>query len=238
MGDRMTLKKINEGLVRRRSPLEALREARDRDARQERIREIAIKTMPGHEALVMLLDASGSMLDYADGGGATRVTKLQAAMDAARLLVENSIEGVTSIGVIMFGSTAQVLSTINRDLGEVKSKLFVGNVIASGSTRMEIGLESCAHQLQGAKNPIRRIILMSDGVPDDPMGTLRVAEEVSGKGIVIDTIAFGRDADHRFLEGVSGYSKGVTKSASSAKDLRLTFGQLDATTRGLLSSGD
>lgn len=237
MGDRMTLKKINEGLVRRRSPLDALRKAKERDERQQRLREIAIKTMPGHEALVMLLDASGSMLDAADGPG-TRISKLQAAIEAARVLVENSIEGVTSVGVIMFGSTTQVLSGMNRDLGSVLDRLHVGNVGVCGSTRMDRGLEAAVQELQGAKNPVRRIILMSDGVPDDPMRTLEIAEEVSGKGIVIDTVAFGRDADLRFLEGVSGYSKGVTKSASSAKDLRLTFGQLDATTRGLLSSGD
>lgn len=237
MGDRMTLKKINEGLVRRRSPLDALRKAKDREHRQDRLREIAIKTMPGHEALVMLLDASGSMLDYADGPG-TRVTKLQAAIEAARVLVDNSIEGVTSVGVIMFGSTTQVLSSVNRDLGSVLGRLFVGCVTACGSTRMDRGLEAAAYELNGAKNPVRRIILMSDGVPDDPMGTLSIAEEVSAKGIVIDTVAFGRDADLRFLEGLSGYSKGVTKQASSAKDLRLTFGQLDAATRGLLGSGD
>jgi Mg-chelatase subunit ChlD len=237
MGDRMTLKKINEGLVRRRSPLDALRKAKERDERQQRLRDIAIKTMPGHEALVMLLDASGSMLDAADGPG-TRVTKLQAAIEAARVLVEASIEGVTSVGVIMFGSTTQLLSGMNRDLSSVLDRLHVGNVSACGSTRMDRGLEAAVQELQGARNPVRRIILMSDGVPDDPMRTLEIAEEVSGKGIVIDTVAFGRDADLRFLEGVSGYSKGVTKSASSAKDLRLTFGQLDATTRGLLSSGD
>jgi len=233
----MTLKKINGGLVsRKRSALDGIRAAKNAQSQSELARKLMPQRMPDHEALVLLLDSSGSMLGPADNSPHGE-TKLAAAMASARILIENSIQGVTSASVVMFASMAQKLIGIEKDLKSVLDALQTDR-IESGSTRMDLGLEAAHELLKRQTNPVRRIVLMTDGQSDLPTPTLRLAEQISKEGIVIDTVAFGRDADHRFLQGLSAYSKGASKQAMNGKDLRLTFKALDAVTRGFLSSGD
>ena len=65
-----------------------------------------------------------------------------------------------------------------------------------------------------------------------------MADLFSKEGWIIDTVAFGYDADMHLLDMLSTKTGGVKKSAKDASELIKAFKSLEAGTRGLLTQGD
>jgi hypothetical protein len=78
---------------------------------------------------------------------------------------------------------------------------------------------------------------MSDGRPTCSYDEVKKkAAEFALYGFVIDTVAFGADADARFLKDIADATGGISYEASSVSGLVESFALLDTPVRGLLTS--
>ncbi len=93
-----------------------------------------------------------------------------------------------------------VASNITR----TSANLFVESLKAGGGTDTLEGLKRSL-----ATPGIQEIILMSDGLPnDDPQTVLDEVERLNSNNVVINTIAFGEDADHDFMRKLAEQNGG------------------------------
>jgi hypothetical protein len=125
---------------------------------------------------VVLLDRSGSM---AGASGSQRSIDLAAEM-LSRLLIE-----CPTVRVVAFGSTVTELTGL-----EPGPSLRLPE--PGGGTRLDLAFDHIA----GGKRP-RRIVVLTDGMPDDAEGALAAARRCAP--VRIDALYTGRDGDWRAL---------------------------------------
>ncbi|MEK6683808.1 MAG: vWA domain-containing protein, partial [Nitrospirota bacterium] len=187
---------------------------------------------PAREALVLLLDCSGSMR-VADGGG--NISRLMAAQRAASDLVTASTS--SRVGVVSFADVATILCRPG-DRAEATRKIM--EIKAGMGTFMAAGIHEAVQALEPPEPGIqvRRIILMTDGFPAEPdREVIAEAQTAKNKGILIDCVAFGTAANERLLAEIARLTEGVSILAKDAASLARAFLSLEANTRGLLGSG-
>jgi len=217
----------SNGLARRDTLSDKLK------ARSERVRSAPPDTRT-REHLVMVLDCSGSMSGVCQRDRETGdvSTKLEALHLAAQTLYDRSVSPAsmlrTYLECVVFGTTARFVDPRE------------GGTEILGATNFAVALDLAVDKLKrSAGYASRRIILMSDGQPTDrdPARLWELVREADQYAIVIDTVAFGHDADHALLEEIAKATGGVKHDAITAEELDRSFKQLDTATRGLLGSG-
>jgi Ca-activated chloride channel family protein len=175
---------------------------------------VAALTLPGrgvaqenketHAAMLLVLDASGSM-NADDGSGRP---KIDAAKDALRGLVDSLPPGAP-VGLRVYGHRVPNTDKANgcRDtelvapvapLDRDRMKAAIGSFPAKGFTPIGLSLQEAAKDLPEA--PERTVVLVSDGVdtcaPPDPC---QVARDLIAQGVKlkVETVGFQVDAAAR-----------------------------------------
>ena len=143
-----------------------------------------------HLAVFLLIDVSYSM----DG------SPLQEAKQAAKAFVHQSDLAHLSIGLIKFGSQAQIISELTQNTKQINQA--ISQLKTDGSTNMADGLKQAYLKLQLLKGP-RFIILLTDGIPDKPRQAMQEAQKICAAGIQLITIGTG-DADKKYLQKMAG----------------------------------
>lgn len=141
-------------------------------------------------ACVLLLDASGSMTGR----------KLAEAKDATAAFLQEARNGGQSAAVIAFGSTARLLVPFGASRAQTTAALAELNLL--GSTDMAAALALARQFLDGAASP-RRIVVVSDGMPNNPAATLEEAATLKNDGVDIHTVGIPA-ADEQFLTRLAG----------------------------------
>jgi len=211
------------------------------DALRQQAREQKEAVASRDEALVLLLDASISMESSstpytqadAEQGKDWPPSKLDAAKEAACALLRLSRRSYTSVvGFSDFGIVLAPLSNRIRSIGAVQGMYTIGR------TAMLSGLSEAYNVLAavGGKYKVRRIILLSDGMPTDAEDheVIARAESIGRHGIIIDTVAFGEDADRDLMKAIARAARGIMCEADDVAKLIKVFKALEATKRGLL----
>lgn len=188
---------------------------------------------PG-ETLVLLLDVSTSMIGIADKDD--KETKLDAAKRASFELVHSCDLGISEIGIATFSKKAKLMCYTASPLVILIDA--IRNISWESTTNITVGLELCREILNTSTRKIRRVILLSDGCDTSKNDVLREVQEYVRLNIIIDTIAFGLDADTSLLRKVSGMTKGVFQDVYNAKDLVKSFKQLEYKVRGFLKDSN
>ncbi len=160
------------------------------------------------EHTVMVLDRSGSMCGQCNG----RFIKLEAAKRAMKghVVEKHKIDPNDEMGVISFDSAACVQLPIT-SLATGKARVFqaIDALIASGGTDINEGLKAARDLFNWSHNGvIRRIVLLTDGHGGHPLHT---AEDLKGRGVVIDVIGVGPDpsaVDEKLLRKVASTVQG------------------------------
>jgi hypothetical protein len=163
----------------------------------------------GREHLVLVLDLSASMWEPMRRGDFGGPQKVQVLEDAAGALLGASRRSMAAI--VTYGTRVSTLCGFRPAV-------------------------DCTDELLAAKSGMRRIIFMSDGQDYRVADAVSRARALEGQGVVIDTVAFGQDADRDFLQMLTS-ADGTMVEGSDARSLVRSFLSLEATARGLLTAG-
>lgn len=219
-------------IVKKSSGLSALKSAIATDLR---VSSGEVARAVASEVLVMAIDCSGSMMDYARMGESAK--KSEAARDAAIALLNVCGPG-SVVGAVAFSD--RVLESI--EPGTIRAR--VDERLRyfpkyDGGTIFVDALKSSYELIKKAgEKKVRRIILMTDGLDypeyrDHLMDFLKVLKT---NKVIVDCVAFGGDADRLLLQKIADETGGVLKEAKDAASLTKAFLQLEAGIRGLLAA--
>jgi len=142
-------------------------------------------------AVVLLLDASGSML--ADDGGVPRIDSQRAA---ARALVDQLPD--VSVGIVAYAGRAFSLTPPTRDRGAIEMYLAAldPSIVTQSGSALDAAIRQGINLLTvEGEAPTGTLILMGDGDDtDDPDGGISAATLARGAGLIVHTLGFGTDA--------------------------------------------
>jgi Ca-activated chloride channel homolog len=143
--------------------------------------------MSGTGIVYILIDSSGSMTG----------SKFTYAQMGAVDFAEDAKNKDYKSGIITFGSTAHIVCEPTKDINHFKEKIKYGTFIGGG-TNMAEALRLAIQKMEG-KTETKVIVVVTDGMPNDPEFTLATAD--MAKRNSIDIIAIGTDdADRSFLD--------------------------------------
>jgi Ca-activated chloride channel family protein len=166
--------------------------------------------------LALVADTSGSMA----GDGIDRSRAASAA------LLERMTPGDT-LSVVAFGSRADVLvpSTVitKENVAAIRAK--IETMTAQGTTDMASGLSAGLAQVQQRFNPkgINRIVLLGDGVPNDPAPLLPLARNAGQLGVSITTLGLGLEYDETLMGQLAQTSGGTFHYMDSPERVASVF---------------
>ena len=150
-------------------------------------------------AIAILIDTSSSM----EGEPIAEVR------DASIRFLETWDRSSTHIAVIPFSTYASIVEpilTMDEPVGSLIPEL--QRLEAAGGTAMQLGLQQAqaAFERMGASR--NAVMLFTDGMPNRPRLTQRLASEMRGQGVVIVAIGTAR-ANDGYLEQLTGHPDNV-----------------------------
>ncbi|MBZ0237668.1 MAG: VWA domain-containing protein, partial [Deltaproteobacteria bacterium] len=160
-----------------------------------RIRVSAARLPPGERPplnLALVLDTSGSMEGAA----------IEEEKRAARELVER-LTPRDRVSLVVFHSTAEVLvpATPVTDKARKQLAAAIDGITARGTTDMASGLTLGLQQAQAGRAPrsIDRVVLLGDGVPNDPAPIPGLVAQAVQQRLSITTLGLGVEFDAELL---------------------------------------
>jgi hypothetical protein len=169
--------------------------------------EISGRPDPGSVALVLAVDASGSMREasFKNDDGSDGPPKWQVATQGFGQVIRG-VEASTAVAVVRFDEHSHVV--FKGSAGTAQTK---GNILSEppdGMTDIGAAIRKSVETLEELGGVSRRVILLSDGLPtagvQDPQGLARLAREASQADIYFDTIGCGAEAGIDLLRGIAG----------------------------------
>ncbi|MBI2892511.1 MAG: VWA domain-containing protein [Deltaproteobacteria bacterium] len=167
--------------------------------------------------LALVVDTSGSM----EGG------PIADARTASLALLETLAEG-DRLAVVVFHSRTEVLlpsTELDEDnLAEVETKL--RRMQARGTTDMAGGLSAGVEEVVRHLVPdgLNRVVLLGDGVPNDPAPIRAMAQAAGERGVSITALGLGPDYNETLMASIAQLSGGrfhfVRESAQMASVFR------------------
>ncbi|MFM6474262.1 MAG: vWA domain-containing protein, partial [Dolichospermum sp.] len=142
------------------------------------------------QAIVLLIDASGSMSDG----------KLTEVKSAATQFVERRNLDKDQIAVVSFGLGVTTASPLTGDANTLKNA--IASLSENGGTPMAEGIDQAIGELQSTKLG-RNILLFTDGVPNSPNLAELSANSARNQEINLIAVATG-DADIDYLSQLTG----------------------------------
>jgi len=196
-GDFVTLRK-GDRIVRARVDVSSAEDGTDSVARlNPRSRELLaaqvgdeIEIIPA-ETLILLIDTSGSMMDYISG-----IQKMQASKNAVREFIRSKFlmgQG-DRIGIVSFGEFATFIESPSDNYEFLENR--IDALMPNGATAMYEGMNMSIENL-ASRGGTKRIVLLTDGMPTTTgkMAILNLAKQAAEKRIVIDTVGVGTPFD-------------------------------------------
>jgi len=152
--------------------------------------------------LVLALDTSGSMEGPA----------IEALRGSAHDLIER-MSPRDHLAVVTFASTAQVLVPSTELTAEARDKALeaVAHIEARGTTDMASGLDLALGQIAAGKvnGSVDRVVLLGDGVPNDPSPLPSLVDRARAGRISITTLGLGLESDENVLGDIAMKTGGV-----------------------------
>jgi Ca-activated chloride channel family protein len=166
-------------------------------------------------ALVLVVDTSGSMAG----------TAIEDARAAARAFVE-PLRDDDRISVVTFDSRAEVLveATSVKALGRKAILERIGRMQARGTTDMTAGLQAAYAQISSAPSgAVRRVVMLSDGVPNDATQIPAFADSLRANGVAVTTLGFGLEYDETLLGRIAQATGGSFRRVDQGEALAKAF---------------
>lgn len=146
--------------------------------------------------IVFVLDRSGSM--YRDEGGSSRLAITKAATRRAVALLNPE----SQVGIVAFDNAAHVVVPMQAAKDTATIDAALATLDADGGTSVYPGLQQAVDLLSSVDLPVRKIVVMSDGLtqPGDFETLLARARSL---GITVSAIAVGDAADPTSLSEIA-----------------------------------
>jgi Mg-chelatase subunit ChlD len=156
-----------------------------------------------HADVALVMDTSGSMNEVTYAGGPT---KLAAAVDAARLFIDQLALPDDRAAIVTFNSDVTLAQTLTGDKAALLAALAA--IQTKSGTRIDLGIAKAQEELTGANGragQTRVIVLLTDGRPSgvEPQTVIDVAHVAQQANIIIYAIGLGTDLDVDLLKAVS-----------------------------------
>lgn len=137
--------------------------------------------------------------------------KLAQAKKGAIEFTNDALKKGYSIGLIQFASEAELLCEPKPEISTLR--FYVEKLVASGSTNMTAAIQLAMESLN-IKNGLRAMVVVTDGIPDDPKAALDASQQAKERGI--DIIAIGTDdANKDFLIKLASRTELAVKVSSN-----------------------
>lgn len=151
--------------------------------------------------LALAIDTSGSMEGKA----------IQEARRASEQLVDALKDG-DRLAVVVFHSKAELLlesKELDRDVRETLRQQLRA-MEARGTTALASGLDMALDQVRAhfEARGVNRVVLLGDGVPNEPAGIESTARTAANMGIAITTLGLGLDYDETLMGKIADLSGG------------------------------
>jgi two-component system cell cycle response regulator len=160
--------------------------------------EAAPKPQPGSQLAILVLDCSESMAG----------DKIEQTKSGANDFAVEALHNGYSVGLIRFSDDVSFLCRPTRELDELRPK--IGGLRNGGGTNMAEAVQVGADHLSSISG-MRTLVVVTDGMPDNPSAVLDIAARAKTSGIEI--IAIGTDdADRDFLDKLASRSELMVKS--------------------------
>ena len=166
--------------------------------------------------VVMLIDTSSSMV---------KEKKIRLAKEAVKRLITLMPRG-SRVSIIAFDSSVREVAECRSLDEECRERMLarVSRLIAFGNTVLYRALSKGLEKLRelGGSNVIRRLIIVTDGIPTDvkevkPYGEL--ARKAGEEGVEIIAIGVGREYNEEVLEAIAVNSRGVMEHIEDPADI-------------------
>ncbi len=184
--------------------------------------------------IVLAIDASGSMnssgFDFEDEvSEGKRLSRFEITKIIASEFIQKRISD--NVGVILYGDFAFIASPITYEKEIVTQMLgYLSQGMAGQNTAIGEGIAMGVRSFKYSKAKSKIIVLLSDGEHNSgsisPKEATKLAKD---KGIKIYTIAMGNkgEADEALLETIAKDGDGKFFSATSAKELKKVYSEID-----------
>ncbi|XP_033120350.1 calcium-activated chloride channel regulator 1-like [Anneissia japonica] len=177
---------------------------------------------PTDRRVVLVLDTSGSM-------SGDRILQL---LQASTYYLLHTIDEGSYVGIVEFSYSATVLSELVCIVNEQSRADLVALLptYANGGTSIESGVLKGIEVLsRGGEDPAGSYVLViSDGINNDPTGISGILDDVKNAGVIIDTIAFTDHADYD-LKKLSDVSDGIFYYFDGKEDISVLNDAFTAT---------
>ncbi len=185
--------------------------------------------------IVIAIDASGSMnssgFDVDDEvSEGRRVSRFEITKIIATKFISSRVSD--NIGVVLYGDFAFIASPITYEKEIVTQMLsFLNQGMAGQNTAIGEAIAMSVRAFKHSRAKTKIVILMSDGEHNSgnisPKEAIKLAND---SGIKIYTIAIGNrgEADEALLEKIAKESDGEFFSATSAKELKRVYSEIDS----------
>ena len=169
------------------------------------------KTLTASVALVLVIDASGSM---AGGPGASKEDLAkEAAVRATELLGDQD-----QIGVISFDDTPRWVVEMQNMTDPAGVQTAIGSISPGGGTAIYPALEGAYDALVQREAKVKHVILLTDGLSTGGDYDL-LTNRMRAQNITLSTIAVGSDADFVLLRKLADIGKGRYYEGNDPFDL-------------------
>ena len=142
-------------------------------------------------AIVLVLDASGSMADTVLGSSKS---KQRVANDAAAAAVL-TLDKKDLVGVIKFTMTHDVVVPLGENTNAKRTASRIRSIAPGGGTSIGPALREAGRQLDRVKAKAKHIIVLSDGHALDSGELPGLATVLARQGVTVSTIAVGEESD-------------------------------------------
>jgi Ca-activated chloride channel homolog len=166
-------------------------------------------------ALVLAIDTSGSMAGHA----------IDDARGAAKALV-GALHDDDRIAIVTFDSRAEVLvaTTELKTAGRAQILARIDAMQARGTTDLANGMATALSQINVAPaDAVRRIVVLSDGVPNDRAAIPGISESLRGSGVAVTTLGLGLEYDETLLGQIAQTTGGRFHRVGDDEKLEQAF---------------
>ncbi len=177
----------------------------------------------GETSVVMLLDISGST---ASAFGETSKLDFQKAL---ALTILRDLGVTNKLGFAAFDVDAYTLSNMSYILEKNMPALEdqIARLQSPGrGTLIHVGLLKALTMLQGTKGS-KNIILISDGLSQEPEEFISTATYLASQGVKIYTVGVGEDTNTEYMQRVAALTGGTFFQPTVLEKLKLIFGDTE-----------
>lgn len=155
-----------------------------------------VPNVPAEVEVILAIDLSGSMSG----------NPIKKAKNAMKDFVKKMDSDYTKIGLVAFADSAKLLTRPTCDYNKLLrdiNNIEVGDVgICNGAEPFAISLDTLNGRFgKGNDDKVKYLVVLTDGVWDNPGGAISEAEKCHKQGIEVMALGFG-GADERFLKKI------------------------------------